>query len=158
MLLILETFEDEVSLLILKLLNAVICSHIVELPDLIALYKLLVTVIQLVVLLLSLRARSIRMEHVGAEVQNRALVDVTVLVIELLCTLFGAWHPLDVPVFHIFLIQRLLTEHFNKAADLVAEVDCRGLDHTSERLCLVQVAQGYQNVDQGRCRDLGLHH
>ena len=81
MFLILEALEYEISLLILKLLDPVVSTHVVELADLVALNELLVAVIQVIILFLGLGPCSIWVEHVRAQIQYRSLVNVTVLVI-----------------------------------------------------------------------------
>ena len=80
-LLILEAFKDQVTLLVLELLDAVVCAHVVEFADFVALDELLITIIQIVVLLLGLCPSAIWVEHVGAEVEDCSLINITILII-----------------------------------------------------------------------------
>lgn len=122
-LLILETFKDEVTLLILKFLDTVIRSHVVEFADLVALNELLIAVIKIVVLFFGLGACSVRMEHVRTQVQDRSLVNVTIFIIELLCTVLNWRRCLHGSILHVPFIQWLLTEHFDEATNLIAKMN-----------------------------------
>ena len=100
-LLILETFKDEITLLILKLFDTVVRSHVVEFANLITLDELLIAIIQIVVLFFGLGTCSGRMEHVRTQVQDRSLVNITIFIIELLCTFLNWRLRFYVPIFHV---------------------------------------------------------
>lgn len=84
MLLILETLEDQVGLLVFELFDAIVSTHVVELPDFVGHYELLGSIL--------LFQRSIlvsaRMEHVCAQVQDRPFVDIAIFIILLILVIF----------------------------------------------------------------------
>lgn len=84
MLLVLEALKNEISLLVFEFLNTVVGPHIIELSNFITLNKLFSTVIQIMLNLVGIFACSVWMEHVGTEVQDCSLVDISILVIQLL--------------------------------------------------------------------------
>ena len=122
-LLILETFKDEITLLILKLFDTVVRSHVVEFANLITLDELLIAIIQIVVLFFGLGTCSSRMEHVRTQVQDRSLVNIAIFIIELLCTFLNWRLRFYVPILHIPFIQWLFAEHFDEATNLIAKMN-----------------------------------
>ena len=65
---VLKAFENEVSLLIFEFFDSVVCSHVVEFADFVALDELLIAVVEVLVLFFGKASVSVGMEHVRAEV------------------------------------------------------------------------------------------